>query len=73
MQSTWPKKSRFHDKTKNINTNYHLIRHHVKAKTIHLIYYSTSEKIVDIFTKVLGREKIEKFKKMLGLISTPSD
>jgi hypothetical protein len=50
---------------------YHLIRHHVEAKTIHLIHCSTSEKIADIFTKALGREKFEKFRKMLGLTNTP--
>jgi hypothetical protein len=30
------KNPKFHDRTKHINTKYHLIRHHVEAKTIHL-------------------------------------
>ena len=30
------KNPRFHDRTKHINTKYHLIRHHVEAKTVHL-------------------------------------
>jgi len=30
------KNPKFHDQTKHINTKYHLIRHHVEAKTIHL-------------------------------------
>ena len=42
---------KFHDRTKHINRKYHLIRHHVEAKTIHLCHCSTNEKIVDIFTK----------------------
>jgi hypothetical protein len=67
------KNPRFHDRTKHINMKYHLIRHHVEAKTIHLIHCSTSEQIADIFTKVLGREKFEKFRKMLGLTNTPLD
>jgi hypothetical protein len=44
----------------------------VEAKNIHLRHCSTNEKVVDIFTKVLGREKIEKFKMMLALTNTPS-
>ena len=30
------KNPKFHDKTKHINIKYHLIQHHVEAKTIHL-------------------------------------
>eukprot|EP00253_Pinus_taeda_P018732 PITA_18732 len=66
------KNLKFHDRTKHINTKYHLIRHHVEAKTIHLHHYSTNEQIVDIFTKVFGREKLERFKTMLGLTNIPS-
>jgi hypothetical protein len=57
----------FHDQTKHINAKYHLIRYHVEANTIHLRHCSTKEKIVDIFTKVLGREE---FRMMLGLRNT---
>ena len=32
------KNPRFHDRTKHINTKYHLIRHHVEAKTVHLVF-----------------------------------
>eukprot|EP00253_Pinus_taeda_P004717 PITA_04717 len=49
------KNSKFHDRTKHINTKYHLIRHHVGFNTIHLRHCSTNEKITDIFTKALGR------------------
>eukprot|EP00253_Pinus_taeda_P024851 PITA_24851 len=52
------KNLKFHDRTKHINTKYHLIQHHVEAKTIHLRHYSTNEQIVDIFTKVLLRESL---------------
>jgi hypothetical protein len=52
---------------------YHLIGHHVEVKIIQRIHCSTREQIADIFTKVLGREKFEKFRKMLGLTNTPSD
>ena len=67
------KNPKFHDQTKHINTNYHLIRHHVEAKTIHLTHCSTSKQIADIFTKALGREKFEKFRMQLGMSDVPSD
>jgi hypothetical protein len=67
------KNPRFHDRTKHINTKYHLIRCHVEAKTIHLRHCSTNDQIADIFTKVLRREKIDKFKMMLGITNTPSN
>jgi hypothetical protein len=63
----------FHDQTKHINKKYNLIRYHVEAKTIRLRHCSTNEKTANIFTKQLGREKIEKFRMMLGLTHTPSD
>eukprot|EP00253_Pinus_taeda_P018646 PITA_18646 len=67
------KNPKFHDLTKHINTKYHLIRHHVEAKTIHLRHCFTNEQIADIFTKSLGREKLERFKTMLGLTNIPLD
>eukprot|EP00253_Pinus_taeda_P019820 PITA_19820 len=63
----------FHDRTKHINTKYHLIQHHVEAKAIHLRHCSANEQIADIFTKVLGGEKLERFRMMLGLTNIPSD
>ena len=62
----------FDDRMKHNNKKYHLIRHHVEAKTIHLHHCSTNEKIVDIFTKAFGREKFEIFRTMLGLTNIPS-
>ena len=32
-----------------------------------------SEQVADIFTKALGREKLEKFRKILELTKNPSD
>src|ERR1700721_1895985 len=65
------KNPKFYDRTKHINTKYHLIRHHVEAKTIHLRHCSTNEQIANIFTKVLGREKLKSLKMSLGLPNTP--
>jgi len=49
------KNPKFHDRMNHINTKYHMIRHHVEAKTIHLCHCSTIEQIANIFTKALGR------------------
>eukprot|EP00253_Pinus_taeda_P004352 PITA_04352 len=67
------KNPKFHNRTKHINTKYHLIRHHVEAKTIHLHHCSTNEQIADIFTKALKREKLERFRTMLGLTNITLD
>ena len=64
---------KFHDRTKHINTKYHLIQHHVEDKTIHLTHCPTSEQIADIFTKALGCEKFENFRMQLGMSDVPSD
>eukprot|EP00253_Pinus_taeda_P029385 PITA_29385 len=67
------KNPNLHDRMKHINTKYHLIQHHVDAKTIHIYHCSTNAQIADIFTKALGREKFERFRTMLGLTNIPSD
>jgi hypothetical protein len=49
-----------------------MIQHHVEAKTIYLIHCSTNDKISYIFTKGLGRDKVEKLIKLLGLTNASS-
>jgi hypothetical protein len=39
------KNPKFHDRSKHINTKYHLIRHYVEAKVIHLTHCPTSEQM----------------------------
>ena len=53
------KNPKFHDRTKHINTKYHLIRHHIEAKTIHLRHCSTNEQTTDIFTKALDEKSLK--------------
>ena len=64
---------RIHGRTNHIKTKYHEIQYHVKANTIHLRHCSTSDQLADMFTKVLGRENLERFRKMFGLTNNPSD
>ena len=48
----------FHARTKHIEVHYHYIQEQVLASNIDLVYVSTEEQIVDIFTKALGAEKL---------------
>lgn len=54
------KNPKFHDQSKHINMKCHLIRHYVETKVIHLAHCPSSEQIIDIFAKALGREKLKK-------------
>jgi hypothetical protein len=58
----------YHVKTKHIEVHYHFIREKVLAKEIDLIYVSTEDQVVDIFTKVLGTDKLRKFRKMFNVL-----
>jgi len=58
----------FHARTKHIEVHYHFIRERVLASEIDLIYVSTEDQVVDIFTKVLGAEKHRRFRSMLGVM-----
>jgi hypothetical protein len=48
--------------------HYHFIREKVLAKEINFIHVSTKDQVADIFTKVLGIDKLRKFRKMLGVL-----
>ncbi len=48
--------------------HYNFIREKVIAKEIDLIHVSTEDQVVDIFTNALGTDKLEKFRKMFGVL-----
>jgi len=48
--------------------HYHFIRKKILAKEIDLIYVSTEDQVANIFTKALGTNKLNKFRKMLGVL-----
>ncbi len=58
----------YHVRTKHIEVHYHFIREKVLAKEIDLIHVSTKNQVANIFTKVLGTDKLRKFRKMLGIL-----
>jgi hypothetical protein len=57
----------YHAKTKHIDVQYHFIREKVANGDVRLVYQPTNLMAADMFTKSLGREKIERFRGMLGL------
>jgi histone deacetylase 1/2 len=58
----------YHARTKHIEVHYHFIRKKFLAKEIDLIHVNTENQVADIFTKVLGIDKLKKFQKMLGVL-----
>ena len=56
-----------HDRSKHIDTKYHVIRQHQELGDIKIEYCCTESMIADIFTKPLGRVKFEQHRQSLGL------
>ena len=52
---------------KQIDIQYHFIREKFKEKKIELVYYSTDKIVVDILTKSVSRDKLQRFSKQMGL------
>ena len=62
--------SKFHmttNRTKHIETKFHLVRENVLAGKIELQTVSTAENVADIFTKPLPRSTFTKHRVSLGL------
>jgi hypothetical protein len=58
----------YHVTTKHIEVHYHFIRKKVIAREINLIHVNIEDRVVDIFTKALGTNKLRKFFKMLSVL-----
>ena len=59
----------FHARTKHIEVHYHYVRERLSAGEISLAYVPTQEdNLADLFTKALPHEKLEAFRKALGLL-----
>ncbi|GKF33443.1 hypothetical protein Tco_0106643 [Tanacetum coccineum] len=59
-----------HSRSKHIDINrFHFIKEHVENGVIKLYFVNTEYQLADIFTKVLGRERIEFLINKLGMRS----
>nr|GEU91922.1 retrovirus-related Pol polyprotein from transposon TNT 1-94 [Tanacetum cinerariifolium] len=56
-------------KSKHIDIRYHFIKEHVENGVIELYFVNTEYQLADIFTKALGRERIEFLLNKLGMRS----
>nr|GEV28617.1 hypothetical protein [Tanacetum cinerariifolium] len=48
-----------HSRSKHIDIRYHFIKEHVENEVIELYFVNTEYQVADLFTKALGRERIE--------------
>nr|GEZ41711.1 hypothetical protein [Tanacetum cinerariifolium] len=58
-----------HSRSKHIDIRYHFIKEHVENGVIELYFVNTDYQLADIFTKSLGRERIEFLINKLGMRS----
>ena len=53
--------------TKHIEVHYHFVHKQVLSGEVELRYVRTDRQVADIFTKVLGSDKLQHFSEMLGV------
>nr|GEX99693.1 integrase, catalytic region, zinc finger, CCHC-type, peptidase aspartic, catalytic [Tanacetum cinerariifolium] len=58
-----------HSRSKHIDIRYHFIKEHVENGVIELYFVNTEYQLADLFTKALGRERIEFLINELGMRS----
>ncbi|GJZ65520.1 retrovirus-related pol polyprotein from transposon TNT 1-94 [Tanacetum coccineum] len=58
-----------HSRSKHIDIRFHFIKEHVENGVIELYFVNTEYQLANIFTKALGRERIEFLINMLGMQS----
>ncbi|GKG03304.1 hypothetical protein Tco_0310940, partial [Tanacetum coccineum] len=59
--------------SKHIDIRFHFIKEHFENGVIELYFVNTEYQLVDIFTKALGRERIEFLINKLGMRSFTPD
>nr|GEV28482.1 retrovirus-related Pol polyprotein from transposon TNT 1-94 [Tanacetum cinerariifolium] len=58
-----------HSRSKHIDIRFHFIKEHVENEVIELYFVNTEYQLADIFTKALGRDRIEFLINKLGMRS----
>ena len=61
----------YYARSKHIKKQHHFVREKIESKEIDLIYCNTSDNVVDIFTKPIGKIKFEIFKNKIGVVEKP--
>jgi hypothetical protein len=61
----------FHERTKHVEAQFYFVREKLQSNEIALMYCNTSENVVYIFTKPLGKIKFELFREMLAVEVNP--
>nr|GEX37688.1 hypothetical protein [Tanacetum cinerariifolium] len=56
-----------HSRSKHIDIRYHFIKEHIKNGVIELYFVNTEYQLADLFTKALGRDRIEFLTNKLGM------
>nr|GEX01277.1 retrovirus-related Pol polyprotein from transposon TNT 1-94 [Tanacetum cinerariifolium] len=62
-----------HSRSKHIDIRYHFIKEHVENGVIELYFVNTEYQLADVFTKALGKERIEFLINKLGMRSFTSE
>ncbi|GKB93528.1 hypothetical protein Tco_0979665 [Tanacetum coccineum] len=58
-----------HSRSKHIDIRFHFIKEQVENEVVELYFVNTEYQLADIFTKALGRERIEFLINKLGMRS----
>ncbi|MCO5595579.1 hypothetical protein L7F22_049624 [Adiantum nelumboides] len=58
----------FHARTKHIKVHYDYVKERLSVGESSLAYVPTQDNLANLFTKALSREKLEDFRKALGLL-----
>jgi hypothetical protein len=57
----------FHDRSKHIDTRYHLIRDYVEKGVLEVDYVRTEDQLADVLTKALGRIRFQELRSRIGV------